>query len=192
MEPTSSESTARTDGAVAGGYSKLVRFLLPGLYIAALATGLVMLLLLAIGLQEMVWGVLVFWGVAPMPPSLAQLSRDAAALQMATKGLEFLFLAPLGFLLVLGVARYVWACVQPATLLATQVSEKARIDLLIVKAFTIALLAAVAAANVVSKALTPDGLHYEEAVSGSLVIAVLAVYFVALEHLVVVIRREAK
>jgi len=160
-------------------------------FIAAAAGALVMVLLLATGLWEMMRGVAVFWGMQKY--DRAYPSAEAAALQMAAHGLEFLFLAPLGFLLVFGATRYVAARVAPPDVTVGErheYMEEARLDLLVVKAFTVSLFAAVVAAGIVGRALTPAGLSYESAVSGALVIVVLAAYFVVLEKLVVEARES--
>jgi hypothetical protein len=170
---------------------------MPAHFLAAFAAAIVLLLLLAVGLWEMIRGVAVFWHLAERPAMYA--SEDAAALQMAARGLEFLFLAPLGFLLVFGVTHYVAARVAPPDDSLEehrdsrlQRLEEARLDLLVVKAFTVSLFAAVVAAGLVGRALTPAGLSYSDAISGSLVLVVLASYFVVLEKLIGEARRHIR
>jgi hypothetical protein len=162
------------------------------LYAGNVIACLLMCGLLAAGFWEIGKGVLMFFGAFPHPAESS--SPDAAALHLATRGLEFLFLAPLGYFLVLGVARYIEA-VSPASVQEEEDSDfllldEARADLLIVKAFSVALFIAVIAASVVGKLLTREGIDYKTALCGSLLIVVLGIYFVALEKLATTLRRE--
>jgi hypothetical protein len=177
-------------GAGANYYKRLMHVLLPVQFVAVVCGGAVMLCLLGIGLWEMAHGVLVYVGWMGLPAEYA--ARDVGALQMAARGLEFLFLAPLGLLLVFGTTRYVWSqlALQGVKGGRGDDVEVVRADLLVVKAFTISLFVAVLAANVVGRALTDEGLDYMQAISSSIVIGVLATYFLFLERLISTSRRQ--
>ncbi len=140
---------------------------------ASAVGGLLTVALLSIGLSRMLSGVLRYagllaWEVEPESPS-------SAALEMCLSGIEFFFLAPLPFLLPLSLARYIRDSREDRD------ERASKADLLSVKALTTALLIAVLASSLVGEALGPDGLHYEGAISASLVIAVLGTYFFSLE-----------
>ena len=169
-------------------YEKLLAILMPVLFVGNILGGVLMCALLSAGFWEIGRGVLVFYGAVSCPDSP---SADACALHFATRGLEFLFLAPLGYSLVLGVARYVEAITprrqRDADFLAL---DEARADLLIVKAFSVALFIAVIAASVVGRMIMKDGVEYKVALCGALMIVVLGSYFVLLEKLATHLRRE--
>jgi hypothetical protein len=160
------------------------------LYVGNVIACLLMCALLAAGFAEIGKGVLVFFGLVSCPAESA--SPEAGALHLATRGLEFLFLAPLGYFLVLGVARYVEAITPAGKERQTQLFslDSARAELLIVKAFSVALFIAVISASVVSKLLTKEGIDYKTALCGSLLIVVLGTYFVVLEKMATTLRRE--
>ena len=109
--------------------------------------------------------------------------------QFAIKGVEHLFLAPLPFLVVCGVLRYVEA-LRPRHLWFSSKSEdrhdaqsKARSELVFLKAFTVSLFIAAIGASLVGRALSPEGLTIEVTISSILVIAVLGAYYYTLETL---------
>ncbi len=151
-----------------------IRALLVVATTAASALGaLLTISLLGIGLSRMVAGVLRYvgllaWDHEPVSPA-------NAALETCLSGIEFFFLAPLPFLLPLSLARYIRDSREDRD------ESASKADLLSVKALTTALLIAVLASDLVGDALGPDGLRYEGAISASLVIAVLGMYFYSLE-----------
>lgn len=140
---------------------------------ASVVGALLTVALLGIGLSRMVWGVLGYVGLVDWEDEIE--SPSSAALEMCLGGLEFFFLAPLPFLLPLSLARYIRDSREDRD------ERGSKADLLSVKALTTALLIAVLASDLVGEALGPEGLHYEGAVSASIVIAVLGTYFFALE-----------
>lgn len=102
---------------------------------------------------------------------------------MAIKGIELLFLAPLGYFVVWGLIKYVHAATPKASGSPRASTEvEARAELLVVKAFTVTLFIAIIATSLVASALAGT-MTYEFALCGSVVMAVLVVYFWLLERL---------
>jgi len=105
-------------------------------------------------------------------------SGSHEAMKRALTALELILLAPLPYLLILGLSRYIRA-------LAFQESaDEYRKELLDFKAFEVALFIAIIAAATVGRALEHDdsrGLTYQFSISAALVIAVLSAYFLIIE-----------
>lgn len=164
------------------GFNRMVFF------VGAALASLGMLGLIGAGFWEMGTGIAVFIGLSPLPVGCS--SRATAALELATRALEFFFLAPLGYALMLGVARYVEATTggggkangaEGRGSSRHQRLERARADLLVVKAFSASLFIAVLVAAVLGEALSKNGVHYEAAICSSLLIAVIVCYLAVLE-----------
>lgn len=99
------------------------------------------------------------------------------ALESAVRGIEFLLLGPLPFLIILVLGRYLEKMASGSG----KGMEEARGNLLTVKAFSISLLIAVIATTIVAEALENERIEYESAIAGSIVIVVLAGYLFGLE-----------
>src|SRR4051794_6849583 len=98
------------------------------LNLAAWATALLMTGLLSIGVTKLGTAVWVFWRVD---------RRSTDAMHQAIDGFEFLLLAPLGYFLLVSLARYAFQRTNDQT------SHKAKAELLTVKALSIGLLVAI-------------------------------------------------
>ncbi len=142
---------------------------------ASVVGGCLTVALLAIGLARMVLSIAAYVGLREFPAEIAG-DRAAAVLDECIHGLEFLFLAPLPFLIPVSLGRYIRDSKE------NRDDRQSKADLLSIKALTAALLIAVLASDVVGTALSSDGLHYETAISSTLVIGVLALYFFGLER----------
>jgi hypothetical protein len=101
------------------------------------------------------------------------------AIAQVVKGIELLFLAPLAFIVVLGVRRYL-----KDKFFHVRSKGHGNLLLLEAKALVVSLLMAVVATDLISKILSVGGLTYEAAITESLVIIVLGAYYFALEHAV--------
>jgi uncharacterized protein YacL len=156
-------------------YHYLMPWALTLILLAACASSVLMGGLLITGVFEVGKGCLVYFGWYSLPAGI--LSREASTLHFAIRGIELLLLAPLAFLVLLSLARYIDSSRK------STVDERTRCDLLRVKALSVGLLIAVVAADLVGKILSHDGLSYTAAVSESLVIVVLGAYFFILEKL---------
>ena len=105
---------------------------------------------------------------------------DAFALVEALRGLEYFFLAPLGYLVFLTLIRYVESTVNTGSdPHADQRSEK---QMVAVKVLIINLLLAIVATDLVSKVLGPKGLSVEAAGTEVFVMSAFAGYFLLLER----------
>ena len=142
---------------------------------ASVVGGCLTVALLAIGLARMVLSIAGYVGLRAFPAEIAS-DPAAAVLDECIKGLEFLFLAPLPFLIPVSLGRYIRDSKE------NRDDRQSKADLLSIKALTAALLIAVLASDVVGTALSHDGLHYETAISSTLVIGILALYFFGLER----------
>jgi hypothetical protein len=96
------------------------------------------------------------------------------AMQTSLLALEIILVAPLPYLLVLGLTRYIKA------LAYQERATEFRRELLEFKAFEVALFIAIIAAAVVERVLS-TGLTYEFSISVVLVLAVLAAYYFLIE-----------
>lgn len=142
-----------------------------------LVTFAVLLLFAAIGLWQMIYGAMSYW----LHPDS---SSAADAIAMALKGLEFLFLAPLGFMVVVSVGQYLRAMVENNGTDATARDgprANAKAQLLTVKSFVVSLMIAVVATELVSRVLEPGELHTESAFAGTIVIVAFSLYLFVLE-----------
>ncbi|KAI5912148.1 hypothetical protein [Thauera sp. 2A1] len=97
------------------------------------------------------------------------------AMQTSLLALEIILVAPLPYLLVLGLTRYIKA------LAYQERADEFRRELLEFKAFEVALFIAIIAAAVVERVLRTD-LTYEFSISVALVMGVLAAYYFLIEH----------
>lgn len=97
------------------------------------------------------------------------------AMQTSLLALEIILVAPLPYLLVLGLTRYIKA------LAYQERADAFRRELLEFKAFEVALFIAIIAAAVVERVLG-KGLTYEFSISVVLVMGVLAAYYFLIEH----------
>lgn len=97
------------------------------------------------------------------------------AMQTSLLALEIILVAPLPYLLVLGLTRYIKA------LAYQERADAFRRELLEFKAFEVALFIAIIAAAVVERVLR-TGLTYEFSISVAIVMAVLAAYYFLIEH----------
>jgi hypothetical protein len=97
------------------------------------------------------------------------------AMQTSLGALEIILVAPLPYLLILALNRYIKA------LAYKEDTNAFRKELLEFKAFEVALFIAIIAASTVSQVLD-EALHLEYAVSVALVIGVLAAYYFIVEH----------
>ena len=97
------------------------------------------------------------------------------AMQTSLLALEIILVAPLPYLLVLGLTRYIKA------LAYQERADEFRRELLEFKAFEVALFIAIIAAAVVERVLR-TGLTYEFAISVVLVMGVLAAYYFLIEY----------
>lgn len=137
--------------------------------------------LLAIALLGMASGIAGYAGLVEVDSGI---EPTAAVLAACIRGVELLFLAPLPFLLPLSLGRYIRDSKEDSD------DRQSKADLLSMKALTTGLLIAILASDVVGRALSHGGLHYEAAVSSSLVIAVLGAYFFGLERQALHVKSE--
>jgi len=122
--------------------------------------------------------------VEPQPHTGHWLVRDKSAtadphkaMQTSLLALEIILVAPLPYLLLLGLTRYIKA------LAYQERADEFRRELLEFKAFEVALFIAIIAAAVVERVLRTDrGLTYEFSISVVLVMGVLAAYYFLIEH----------
>lgn len=142
---------------------------------ASVIGGCLTVALLSIGLIRMVMSIVHYAGAGLWSTDVST-DPAAAVLDECIKGLEFLFLSPLPFLIPVSLGRYIRDSKE------NRDDRQSKADLLSTKALTAALLIAVLASDVVGTALSHDGLKYEVAISSALVIGVLAMYFFGLER----------
>jgi hypothetical protein len=145
----------------------------------SLASGVGALLtvaLLAIALAHMTVGVVGYVVGAHTSGGSGGVDGSAAILEACIRGVELLFLSPLPFLIPLSLGRYIRDSKEDRD------DRRSKADLLSIKALTAALLIAVLASDIVGRALRTEGLRYEQSISTTLVIGVLAVYFFGLER----------
>jgi hypothetical protein len=143
-----------------------------------LATGfacVTMLFLFAAGFYEFGKAIAIFFGV--IAPHTQTYPPNVLALKMSVRALEYLLLAPLPYLLMLSMVRYV------ESMAAGEISGRVRAELAEVKAFWVALLIGILGATMVAKALADREVGYETAISGGIVIALLSAYFYGLKKL---------
>ena len=153
-------------------------------FAAAIAT-LLMAALFAVGLHHIAKGArLAFWPEKRvLESSLLPPAPWASGLQWAIHGLEFLYLAPLAFMILYNLAKYIKSLTIPNQTERTLKIAEARGALLHVKGLGISLLIAVVATDLVGQILVGTGVETMEVISESIVIVVLAAYFRLLEKL---------
>lgn len=134
---------------------------------------LVMISLFTAGFYEFSKAIAIIFKV--IPPHTDEYPPDALALKMSVRALEYLLLAPLPYLLMLSMVRYV------ESMAAGEISGHVRAELAEVKAFWVSLLIGILGATLVAKALADGKIGYETAISGGIVIALLSVYYYGLK-----------
>lgn len=137
---------------------------------------LLMIALFTVGFWEIGKGIGIFFGYPLMPEQAS--SRESAALEMSLKGLEFLFLAPLTYLTLISLVRYV------ATTYSQNDHELARLQLINIKVSIVSLMIAIVATDLVAKILSKNGLTYQATFTEGLVIIILGTYLFCLERLI--------
>lgn len=156
-------------------YARTRLLLVVATSIASVAGALLTVSLLAVAMFEMVSGLAAYVGLTTEVPTDAG-HRSAGILEAFIRGVELLFLAPLPFLIPVSLGRFIRDSKEDRD------DRQSKADLLSIKGLTTALLIAILASDVVRRALGHDGLHYEESISTSLVIGVLAAYYFGLER----------
>jgi hypothetical protein len=154
-------------------YRYVLLFVLLITFVATVGASLLMAALFGVGLHH-IW-MSVWLGFHPEDGRWP----EATGIQWAIHGLEFLYLAPLAFMVLYSLTRYIES--HTAKDQATAMTETRR-DLLHVKGLVISLLIAVIATDLVGKMLG-RGLGMAEAISESVVVVVLMGYFALLEIL---------
>jgi hypothetical protein len=159
---------------------------------------LIMILLFILGFWEIVKGIWVFFSDLQHPTK--ELSSDSWALELCIKGFEFIFLAPLAYFLILGVARYAYVITpnpnvddsgtQKTNKEEIEFIERVRSDLMIVKAFTVSLFIAVFFASLLERAFSAKGLEYESSICTAGIIIVLIIYYYILEKNAYALRKS--
>lgn len=135
--------------------------------------------LILAGLWDVTKGIAIVFHLVHAPKDAAD--HSSAALTDILKGLEFLFLAPIPILVVPALVKFVLngfgyeAASLPNRTLGFSFQD--------VKSFTVGLMIAVLATNLIGVALSKNGLTYETAISGCLVIFTLLLYYFGL-HLI--------
>jgi hypothetical protein len=176
LRPSSTQPGTATVDDRATVYGKTRLVLVIATSMASIVGALLTMSLLAIGLFGMVSGVLDFVGASHSGVPSTEDDPSGRLLEECIRGLELLFLAPLPFLIPVSLGRYIRDSKE------SRDDRQSKADLLSVKALTTALLVAILASDIVGRALGAEGLHYEEAFSTSVVIAVLALYLFGLER----------
>ncbi len=168
------EENTRTSGESVL-YTMLNRFSRWPMFLATVAACLTMVGLFAAGFFEFGRALAIFFKV--MAPHTTEYPPHVLALKMSMRALEYLLLAPLPYLLMLSMVRYV------ESMAAGEISARVRAELAEVKAFWVSLLIGILGATIVSKALADGKIGYETAISGGIVIALLSIYFYGLKKL---------
>ena len=143
------------------------------LLIFSFLSALIMFVLFVCGFYEILVALKIFFNAAPLPDIYS--TKDAAVLKIAIRALEFFFLAPLPFLLVWSLSRYI------RDMYKGMPSDEERFNLIIVKALEITLFISIIGATIIAKSLGKEGLDYTTAISGSMVIIVFGAYLFLLE-----------
>jgi hypothetical protein len=158
-------------------YAWLETLVLLLLNVAAWGAAVAMAGLLSVGLWKLLHAGLVFWPAGST-------SATEEALREAISGFEFLLLAPLGYFLLLSLARYA------SRRKEGQAGHKAKAELLTVKALGAGLLVAVLAANLVGRLLDATPPNIIVVLLECLAIVVIAVYSFLLELLAERLERQ--
>ena len=140
-------------------------------------SALAMVAVLALGLFKIFEALVGFFGSAPEPTGEAKRDVEKTALLISlVKGVELIFVAPLAFLVVVGIAKY------SDGILSDAPAATAKHELQTVKSFIAALFVSVAAAHVVLESIAGDtGDPWAFAPPIALII-VLTVYIAVLER----------
>jgi hypothetical protein len=156
-------------------YTLLNRFSRWPMFLATGAACITMVCLFAAGFFEFGKAIAIFFTL--IPPHTDTYPPHLLALKMSVRALEYLLLAPLPYLLMLSMVRYV------ESMAAGEISARVRAELAEVKAFWVSLLIGILGATLVSKALADGNIGYETAISGGIVIALLSGYFYGLKRM---------
>ena len=160
--------------AVLDRFERSVNWILKWLFAAGLAlAGLIMALLFVAGFKLFWDAIVIFFGRAA---AKVDVEPKAFALVEALKGLEYFFLAPLGYLVFLTMIRFVRSTI------SGDFDELADKRIRNIKSLTMSLLIAVIATDLVSKILGPQGLGRDSAIAEILVMGALIGYYVLLER----------
>lgn len=160
--------TSKTGRDVTNQIASLLRWLVN---VGALVAGLAMVLFGAIGLWKIVRGALMTLG-AVTPAS------NESGIVSALSGLEYLFLAPLAYLVLILSARLVAkAGIDSDEAMPEQLVR----DTAFLKALISGLMIAIVATDLVSRVAQPDALTLATAAPRVLLIATLAAYVLVLE-----------
>ncbi len=170
ISPTRTKETPTSTGALYILLNRLSRW---PMFLGTGVACLVMILLFAAGFYEFSKAIAIFFKV--IPPHTEAYSPDVLALKMSVRALEYLLLAPLPYLLMLSMVRYV------ESMAVGEISGHVRAELAEVKAFWVSLLIGILGATLVAKALADGKIGYETAISGGIVIALLSVYYYGLK-----------
>lgn len=155
-----------------GGWTRWV--ILP-LNAAAVIAAAVMLILLLIGFCE-IGGSIRDYAVGEGGGEEEGLSPRLEVMKTTVKSFELMLLAPLPFLLIVGLAQYLRAVTGQTE------SGTGRLLLTEAKALWVGLLVGVFATDLLDKTLR-EGIGYEESIATGIVMGILIVYFYLLERL---------
>lgn len=129
-----------------------MNYLLKFFYVVgAICAGLLMAAMFGAGFWELAAGVRIFFGLMPSPQAGAR--PESEAIVVALKGIEYLFLAPMGFLVFQAIVNYVTV---RRTHPVGQELKNAEAAVADTKALVINLMIAVVATDLVGRALAPD------------------------------------
>ena len=137
---------------------------------------LIMVALFSIGFFEISKAILVFYGFSAA--SDVGMSKESSVLEMSLKGLEFLFMAPLSFLVLGNLKRYVSKSQKHAD------QSLARHELANAKIPIVSLMIAIVSTDLVAKILRKDGLTYQAVITEGAIIIIMVGYLFLLEWLV--------
>jgi hypothetical protein len=137
---------------------------------------LIMAGLFSIGFFEISKAILVFYEFSAA--SDIAMSKESAVLEMSLKGLEFLFMAPLSFLVLGNLKRYVSKSQKHAD------QSLARHELANAKIPIVSLMIAIVSTDLIAKILRKDGLTYQAVITEGVVIIIMIAYLFLLEWLV--------
>lgn len=155
------------------GIRALLKLTFWPLLVFCFLSSIIMFVLFACGFYEMLIALKILLKFSPLPEIYS--TRDAAAIKIAIRALEFFFLAPLPFLLVWSLSRYIRGLHKGIP------SDEERFNLIIVKSLETTLFISIIAATIIAKSLGKEGLDYTTAISGSIVIIVFCAYLFFLE-----------
>ncbi len=137
--------------------------------IGAICAGVLMISLFVAAFWEIGGAVFVFFRI--LPSRNPKFASDSDALVVALKGIEYLFLAPMSFLVYRNLAIYVAAQVTGSE------NSQAEVAVTETKGLVTSLMIAVVATDLVGKALSPEGLAERPPVYELTLMVVLGAYF---------------